>query len=44
MADDEQLKPADFPVHSEQGQIVTNDGKAMLKRVPKKRRKTLRSA
>jgi hypothetical protein len=31
MADDEQLKPADFPVYAEQEQIVNNDGKAIAK-------------
>jgi hypothetical protein len=29
MADDQLLKPADFPVHVQQRNIVTNDGKAI---------------
>ena len=29
MADDEPLKPQDFPVHANQKQIVKNDGKAI---------------
>jgi len=33
---DEQLKPADFPVHTEQEQIVNNDGKAIAKARTKK--------
>jgi hypothetical protein len=27
MADDEKLKPEDFPVHTEQKKIIKNDGK-----------------
>ena len=29
MADDEQLKPNDFPVHTEQKKIVKNSGKVV---------------
>ena len=29
MADDEPLKPEDFPVHTNQKQIVKNDGKTV---------------
>ena len=29
MADDEPLKPEDFPVHTNQKQIVKNDGKTI---------------
>ena len=29
MADDEPLKPEDFPVHTNQKQIVKNDGRAI---------------
>ena len=29
MADDEALKPADFPVHTDQKKIVKNDGKTI---------------
>jgi hypothetical protein len=36
MADDEKLKPADFPVHTEQEQIVDKDGKAIAKARTKK--------
>jgi hypothetical protein len=36
MADDERLKPADFPVHTEEEQIVNNDGKAIAKARTKK--------
>jgi hypothetical protein len=36
MADDEALKPADFPVHTDQKQIVKNDGKAIAKAHTKK--------
>jgi hypothetical protein len=43
MAEDEQLKPADFPVHAEQEQIVKPMAKRSLKRAPKKLQKTLRS-
>ena len=36
MADDEKLKPADFPVHTQQEQIVDKDGKAIAKARTKK--------
>ena len=29
MADDEKLKPEDFPVHTEEKKIVKNDGKTI---------------
>jgi hypothetical protein len=36
MADDEALKPQDFPVHTDQKQIVKNDGKAIAEARTKK--------
>jgi hypothetical protein len=36
MADDEALKPADFPVHTDQKKIVKNDGKAIAEAGTKK--------
>jgi hypothetical protein len=36
MADDEQLKPADFPVHTEEEQIVKIDGEPIAKARNKK--------
>lgn len=30
MADDEPLKPEDFPVHTQQKKIVKNDGKTIV--------------
>ena len=36
MADDEPLKPEDFPVHTNQKQIVKNDGKIVAEARTKK--------
>jgi hypothetical protein len=36
MADDEPLKPDDFPVHTDQKQIVKNDGKTIAEARTKK--------
>lgn len=36
MADDEKLKPEDFPVHTEQNKIVKNDGKTIAEARTKK--------
>jgi hypothetical protein len=36
MADDEKLKPEDFPVHTEQKKIVKNDGKTIAETNNKK--------
>ena len=36
MADDEPLKPQDFPVHANQKQIVKNDGKTITEARTKK--------
>jgi hypothetical protein len=36
MADDEKLKPQDFPVHTEQKKIVKNDGKTIADAIDKK--------
>jgi hypothetical protein len=36
MADDEKLKPQDFPVHIEQKKIVKNDGKTVADASDKK--------
>ena len=36
MADDEPLKPEDFPVHTNQKQIVKNDGKIIAEARTKK--------
>ena len=36
MADDEPLKPEDFPVHTNQKQIVKNDGRAIAEARTKK--------
>ena len=36
MADDEKLKPEDFPVHTEQKKIVKNDGKTIAEANDKK--------
>ena len=36
MADDEPLKPEDFPVHTNQKQIVRNDGKTIAEARTKK--------
>jgi hypothetical protein len=36
MADDEPLKPEDFPVHANQMQIVKNDGKTIAEACTKK--------
>ena len=36
MADDEPLKPEDFPVYANQKQIVKNDGKAVAEARTKK--------
>ena len=36
MADDEPLKPEDFPVHTNQKQIVENDGRAIAEARTKK--------
>ena len=36
MADDEPLKPEDFPVHTKQKQIVKNDGKTIAEARTKK--------
>jgi hypothetical protein len=36
MADDEKLKPEDFPVHTEQKKIVKNDGKPIADASDKK--------
>jgi hypothetical protein len=36
MADDEKLKPEDFPVHTEQKKIVKNDGKTIAEGSDKK--------
>jgi len=36
MADDEPLKPEDFPVHTNQKQIVKNDGKTIAEARTKK--------
>jgi hypothetical protein len=36
MADDETLKPEDFPVHTDQKKIVKNDGKAIAEAGTKK--------
>jgi hypothetical protein len=44
MADDEPLKPEDFPVHTNQKQIVKNDGKTIAEARAKKTAEDLRSA
>ena len=44
MADDEPLKPEDFPVHTKQKQIVKNGGKTIAEARTRKLQKTLRSA
>jgi len=44
MANDEPLKPEDFPVHTNQKQIVKNDGKLSLKPALRKLQRTLRIA
>jgi hypothetical protein len=36
MADDEPLKPEDFPVHTNQNKIVKNDGKIIVEARTKK--------
>ena len=36
MADDEKLKPEDFPVHTEQEKIVKSDGKTIAEAKDKK--------
>ena len=36
MADDEKLKPEDFPVHTEEKKIVKNDGKTIADASDKK--------
>ena len=36
MADDEPLKPEDFPVHTNQKQIIENDGKTIAEARTKK--------
>ena len=36
MADDQPLKPEDFPVHTNQKQIVKNDGKTIAEARTKK--------
>ena len=36
MADDEPLRPQDFPVHTNQKQIVNNDGKTIAEARTKK--------
>lgn len=44
MADDESLKPKDFPVHAKQKKVVKNDGKTIAEARAKKTAETLRSA
>jgi hypothetical protein len=36
MADDEPIKPKDFPVHTKQNQVVKNDGKSIAEARTKK--------